>query len=96
MSGTNKFLGSGGNDVNISNGTTKIFGSTIGAANLRPSYPVKTDSQNNLVSTKLYISDVENLQQKLNSAITNPFYGTLRVQDLETKNYTSAEDEFKK
>ena len=93
---SNKFLGSSGENQDVSNGTVKLYGSLIGAANLKPSQALKTNSQNVLVSSKLFISDVENLQSKLNSAITNPYNQTLKVEDLETKNYFSVEDELQK
>jgi hypothetical protein len=81
---SNKFLGTTGAEIDVTNGSTVLYGSTIGAKSLKPSYAVKTNSAGNLISTKLFISDVENLQQKLNSVITNPYAG-----DLESKSFVS-------
>jgi len=67
-----KFLGSGGSNINISNGTASIFGASIGAINLDPSQPLKTNSVRQLVSSKLDIDDINNLQNELNNAITDP------------------------
>jgi len=63
---SDKFLGSGGGSTNISNGTATLFGSTIGANNLDPSQPLKTNSLRQLVSSKLDIADTNNLQSELN------------------------------
>jgi hypothetical protein len=81
---SNKFLGTTGAEIDVTNGTVPLYGSILGAKSLKPSYAVKTNSAGNLVSTKLFISDVENLQQKLNSVITNPYAG-----DLESKSFVS-------
>jgi hypothetical protein len=81
---SNKFLGTTGAEIDVTNGSVALYGSTIGAKSLKPSYAVKTNSAGNLISTKLFISDVENLQQKLNSVITNPYAG-----DLESKSFVS-------
>ena len=66
---SDKFLGTG-NSSNVSNGTTIIFGSSLGALNLDPSEPLKTNSTRQLVSTKLLTTDVLGLQNELND-ITN-------------------------
>jgi hypothetical protein len=71
----NKFLDDSG--TNISDGTAVIYAATIGAANLEASMPVKTNATKQLVSTKLDISDVNNLQTTLNNTISNPFAGEL-------------------
>jgi hypothetical protein len=71
----NKFLDDSG--TNISDGTAVIYAATIGAANLEASMPVKTNATKQLVSTKLDISDVNNLQTTLNNTISNPFAGKL-------------------
>ena len=62
---SDKFLNTGGGAINLSNGTTTIFGSTIGAINLEPSQPLKTNSVKQIVSEKLDIADVNNLQSEL-------------------------------
>ncbi len=63
---TDKFLGSTSTEE-ISNGTTTVFGATIGASNLNASETVKTDSLKRLISTKLLISDTTNLQTTLDA-----------------------------
>jgi hypothetical protein len=61
---SNKFLTAGG-DINLSNGSQTILGSTIGAINLSPSAPLKTNSVREIVSEKLDITDVNNLTDDL-------------------------------
>ncbi len=82
---SNKFLGitSSGNQ-DLSNGSTNIFAAVLGAANLNPSKALKTNSVNQLVSTNLEISDVNNLQSELDNVISNPFPGTLEVGTLKS------------
>ena len=63
----NKFLLSSDGKNNLSNGSATLFGSTIGASNLSASMPVKTNSTKQLVSTKLNISDINNLQSELDN-----------------------------
>ena len=48
---SNKFLLINGSNINLSDGTTTLFGDTIGADNLSASMPVKTNSNKQLVST---------------------------------------------
>ena len=73
----NKFLLSSDGKTNLSNGSSTLFGSTIGASNL---LPVKTNSTKQLVSTKLDISDINNLQSELDditgSGVTPPATST--------------------
>jgi hypothetical protein len=64
---SDKFLNTGGANINLSNGTATLFGATIGAINLEPSQPLKTNSVRQLVSEKLDIADVNNLQSELNT-----------------------------
>ena len=68
----NKFLNIGGGSINLSNGSVSIYASSLASKELQPSFPVKTDSLNKLVSEKLDISDVNNLQEQLDSVLTNP------------------------
>jgi hypothetical protein len=68
----NKFLNIGGGSVNLENGSVSIYANSLSAKNLTPSFPIKTNSLNKLVSEKLDISDVNNLQSALESVITNP------------------------
>ena len=63
---SNKFLGSSGSNANVSDGSTILFGSTIGAASLDSSKAVKTNSLKQLISTNLDIADVNSLQSELN------------------------------
>ena len=64
---SDKFLNTGGGEVNLSNGSTTLFGATVGAINLDPSQPVRTNSVRQLVSGKLNISEVNNLQSELDT-----------------------------
>lgn len=64
----NKFLNIGGGSVNLSNGSVSIYAQSLASKELQPSFPVKTDSLNKLVSEKLDISDVNNLQTALDNA----------------------------
>ena len=88
---SNRFLTPDNASVNISNGSATIFGASLGAQNLSSSMPVKTNSLSNLVSSKLDISDVNNLQTALDSGIRNPFPNTLIVADLQTDNVVSVD-----
>ena len=72
---TDKFLGYSGTD--ITDGTALVYAASLGASSLDPSQPVKTNATRQLVSTKLDISDVNNLQASLNNTISNPFAGEL-------------------
>ena len=89
---SNRFLTPDNASVNISNGSTAIFGASIGAQNLNSGMPVKTDFLSNLVSSKLDISDVNNLQATLDSVLTNPYTGTLEATDLKTSTVPSLND----
>ncbi len=62
---SDKFLGTGGGSVNLGNGSVNIFASSLGAVNLDPSAPLKTNSVRQIVSEKLDIADVNNLQTEL-------------------------------
>jgi len=64
---SDKFLGNGGSNINLSNGTATIFGATIGALSLDPSKPIKTNSVRQLVSSKLDIADINSLQSQLST-----------------------------
>ena len=91
----NKFLNIGGGSINLSNGSVSIYASSLASKELQPSFPVKTDSLNKLVSEKLDISDVNNLQEQLDSVLTNPLTVQLTTnqtnftqdQQLVTKKY---------
>ena len=78
------FLSSGFDTTILQDGSQIIFAATLGATDLQPGFPVKVDNDQNLVSENLQISDVDGLQAALTSIITNPFNGTLEVQNLIT------------
>ena len=80
---TDKFLNTGGSgNANITNGSANIYGATLGAENLEPSMPIKTNSVKQLISSNLEIADINNLQSELNNVLTNPFNGTLQATDF--------------
>ena len=62
---SDKFLGSGQGSINLSNGSATIYSATLGAASLKASKPIKTNSVKQLISTNLDIADVNNLQTQL-------------------------------
>lgn len=55
-----------------SSGTTNIIGSHIGASNLLAGSTVKVNANHQLYSTKLTISDVQDLATSLSSRVSNP------------------------
>ena len=63
---TTKFLGSTQNG-SLTDGSTNIVGATLSGANLIPSFPLKTSASSILVSTKLEISDINQLQIELDA-----------------------------
>ena len=80
---SNKFLSTGGSgNSDLSNGSTPIFVASITLDNLEASMPVKTNSVKELISTKLNISDINNLQSELDTVLTNPYQGTLQADDF--------------
>lgn len=62
---SDKFLGSGGGSINLSNGSATIFSATLGCASLDPSRPIKTNSVKQLISANLDIADVNTLATQL-------------------------------
>jgi len=60
-------------DTNVTNGSLDIFGYTLRADNLNASQPLKTNSIKQLISSKLDISDINNLQTELNATIQTPY-----------------------
>jgi hypothetical protein len=60
-------------DANVTNGSLDIYGYSLRASNLNPSEPLKTNSINQLISSKLDISDVLGLQTELNATIQTPY-----------------------
>lgn len=92
---TDKFLSTGGSGVtDLGNGSATIFASTLGAKNLDPSRPVKTNAVSQLVSDNLEISDINNLQSELDAGISNPLTSSLNFSNFSSVNKTS--DEFVK
>ena len=65
---SDKFLGTGYSNVNLTNGRQQIYASTLGAANLQPSMATKTNTMGQLMSSNLDINDVNNLQSALDNA----------------------------
>jgi hypothetical protein len=86
---SDKFLGSGGGNINLSNGSATIFSATLGANSLDPSRPVKTNSVKQLVSANLDISEVNTLATQLtekdeltfveDDTHTNPATGKVKI-----------------
>ena len=74
---SSKFLSGSGTDV--SDGSTTIFGSTIGATNLKSGTAVKVNSTGNLYSTDLEIDDTTGLQTALDASASNPATANLNM-----------------
>jgi hypothetical protein len=91
MSFANKFLGTGQEDV--TNGTIPLFGSKIGAKNLRNSNEdtVKIDASGCLFGAALAIDDVSGLQTALDSKISNPLTTDLDLNNNNIINTTTIE-----
>ena len=68
----------------LEDGSIGFFGASLGSTNLIPTSPVKVNSDQQLIASNLEIADVNNLQNALDSIITNPFAGTLEVNNLIT------------
>ena len=89
---TDKFLSTGGSGVtDLGNGSATIFASTLGAKNLDPSRPVKTNAVTQLVSDNLEISDINNLQSELDAGISNPLTSSLNFSNFSSINKSSGE-----
>ena len=80
----NKFnqYGSEG-DANVIDGSLDIYGYTLRAENLNGGEPLKTNSIGQLISSKLNIADVNNLQAELDSSIQNPNQSILVTDGLD-------------
>ena len=65
-----KFLNTGQGAVNLSNGTVNIIAAELGAVNLVPSKPVKTNANKQLVSENLDIADITNLHSELSTKLS--------------------------
>ena len=70
----------------MTNGSLDIYGFSLKAENLDANQPLKTNSDKQLVSTQLNISDVVNLQAELDSSIQNPNQNILVTDGLEIAN----------
>jgi hypothetical protein len=84
----NKFLNSGGESANLTNGTVDFYGASLGAINLSPSQTVKTNGSRQLISADLVIGDVVGLQTALNNTIKNPYVGYLTATGYKTSGAT--------
>lgn len=86
---SDKFLGTGGSNTSLTNGTAIIYASQLGANTLDPSRPVKTNSVRQLVSTNLDISEINSLSTQLlekdeltfveDDMHTNPSTGKVKI-----------------
>lgn len=84
-------------DSNVTDGSLDIWGYTLRASNLNPGQSLKTNSINQLISSKLDISDINNLQTQLNATIQTPYNdgdivitnGNIVSQDVVTDTITS-------
>lgn len=65
--------------MNITDGTEDIYGFTLRASNLDTNKPVKSNSIGQLVSSKLDINDINNLQTILDDTIINPYNGSIQA-----------------
>jgi hypothetical protein len=99
-----KFLNTGQGAVNLSNGTVNIIAAELGAINLIPSKPVKTNATKQLVSENLDISDVTNLENDLkikseldfvesDTARTTPPTGQLKLYAKTDKRFYKLNDQ---
>lgn len=84
----NKFLNSGGESANLTNGTVDFYGASLGAISLAPSQTVKTNGSRQLISADLVIGDVVGLQTALNNTIKNPYVGYLTATGYKTSGAT--------
>ena len=69
-----RFLNTGGDgssNGDLSNGTVAVFAASLGAENLQASLPVRTDPSKGLISARLSISDVTDLQSTVTKAAAN-------------------------
>jgi hypothetical protein len=70
-------------DANVTDGSLDIYGYTLRAENLDANEPMKTNSIGQLISSKLNIADVVNLQAELDSSIQNPNQSNLVSDGVE-------------
>jgi hypothetical protein len=80
-----------GGDANLQNGTEDLFINSLKVNNLTENLPLKVDSDKDVFSTLLNISDVESLQTNLNNKLQNPYIGTFEATDFTTQNINSVD-----
>jgi hypothetical protein len=87
-----KFLNYGDNVTfaDLTNGSLQLYANKVRVANLTPNFPVKTDEKQNLIATKLDVTDING------DIVSNPYNGTLEVKDIETSTFFSINDELNK
>ena len=94
---SDKFLNpSGSGNSDITNGSVNAYLSSLTLDSLTASMPIKTNSVNTLVSSKLDIADINNLQTTINSTLRTPYTGTIEATDFETSDYLSVNQEIQK
>ena len=94
---SDRFLNtSGSGNTDLTNGTVNAFLSSLTVSDLSPSLPLKTNSVNTLISTRLDIRDINTLESRLDSIVGNPFNGVLKATDFETDDYFSLNTEIQK
>ena len=98
---SDRFLNtSGTGNTDLTNGTVNAFLSSLTVSSLSPSLPLKTNSVNTLISTRLDIRDINTLESRLDSIsggmVSNPNIGTLVSTDFETSDYFSLNTEIQK
>jgi hypothetical protein len=86
---TSKFLTSGSN--NLTNGSANLFIAGMTVSGLDPSLPVKTNGVRTLVSAKLDIVDINNLQSELDATISNPLTSDLNANNNNIANLNTNE-----
>ena len=99
---SNRFLGvSNTANQNLTNGSMDIFINSIKIEGLKNDYPLKTNSTKQLISSKLEISDINNLSNLLNNIDLSGYVkkdgsvvmtGNLELPDLITSTTTSLND----
>jgi len=87
----NTFLEFGGGAGDLTNGTIAIFAKTLAAANLDPSFTLKTDSLGVIQTSLLAISDTTGLQTILDSKIGSPLAANLDVNKKILQNIGTSE-----
>lgn len=78
-----------GTSINLTDGSEIIIAATLSAANLDPSSALRTDSSSVIISSDLPISDIVNLQDTLDSKLTNPLPESLDLNKFDILNVNS-------